>query len=218
MGVFKDIMAKVFGNSMSDEIENVLHDIEEKYENKQVEKTELKVVSLDFKEIPASREFSAEIFDADDEREYEVKLSYQVAPGFWAFESGAGEVDAAYAYVPEIRDEEAFTGWEYDMPYLAVVFDNMAYEVLEEYRTEGTIRSGAALEKVEHETIKFKSTYTRDHDKYVNYHFYRLDEEIDYHIQAYIPKACLGTQVEKEVLAALDFMAATYREERTPTE
>ena len=218
MGVFKDIMTKVFGNSMSDEIENVLHDIEEKYENKQVERTELKVIQLTGGGISGSREFSAEIFDTDDEREYEVKLSYQVAPGFWEFESGAGEVDAAYAYVPEVTDEEDFTGWEYDMPYLAVLFDSMAYEVLEEYRTEGTIRSGATLEKVEHETIKFKSTYSRDDDKYVNYHFYRLDQEIDYHIQAFIPKVCLGTQVEKDVLAALDFMATTYREERTPTE
>lgn len=94
----------------------------------------------------------------------------------------------------------------------------MAYEVLEEYRTEGTIRSGATLEKVEHATIKFKSTYTRDGDEYVNYHFYRLDEEIDYHIQAYIPKEYQGSRTEEEVLTALDFMAVTYREERTPTE
>lgn len=177
------------------------------------EKVELKTVELVLKNIDGSRECHNSTYDGVDDIFFNVEQYYSVAPGFWSFDSGAGEIDIAYTYDHDAKCQEESKGWETDMPYIAIMCDDTSYNIVKQYNSNGTVKSGNTLEKVNHDIMKYKSSYSREDGRYTQYHFYRFDSDIHYHIQAFVPNKCQGTEIEEKVLAALELMAATYREE-----
>ncbi len=222
-------LKNLLGGRVKDVVENVVDNVLDGGHNKGTAKTqtttakptakptaqkvELTTTELVLQDVDGSQEGTNTIFDADGDTEYRVEQYYTVAPGFWDFDSGAGEVDVSYAYEPEAKTYEESKGWETDEPYVAIMFDNTAYEMIQQYNKNQTVKVGRTLQKVNHDMMKYKSAYSREDGRYIQYHFYRFDEEIHYHIQAFVPNKYKGTEVEQKVLAALDLMAVTYREE-----
>lgn len=170
-----------------------------------------KTITLTSANIDGSKELSNVVYDNEDEKEYEVEQLYKVAPDFHPFQSGAGEVDVVYAYVPGLKEEDYFE-WDNSMPYLSIMFDQRAYDIVKKYKTTHTIKEGATLEKVQHPTMVYRTSYIHGDGKYVFYHFYRFSKELNYQVSAFIPNEVRNT--ETKVLAALELMADTYRENR----
>lgn len=174
-----------------------------------------KTITLTSQDIAGSKELSNVIYDNEEEKEYEVEQLYRVAPDFYQFSSGAGEIDVVYAYVPGLKEEDYFE-WNSSMPYIAIMFDQRAYDIVKKYETTNTVREGATLEKVQHPTMVYRTSYIQGDGKYVLYHFYRFSKDLNYQIAAFIPNGVRNTETETKVLAALDLMADTYRENRKP--
>lgn len=170
-------------------------------------------ITLTSTDIAGSKELSNVIYDNEDEKEYEIEQVYKVAPDFYQFSSGAGEVDVVYAYVPGLKEEDYFD-WDSSMPYLSIMFDQRAYDIVKKYETTNTVREGVTLEKVQHSTMVYRTSYIHSDGKYVFYHFYRFSKELNYQVSAFIPTGVRNTETETKVLVALDLMADTYRENR----
>lgn len=174
-----------------------------------------KTITLTSQGIAGSKELSNVVYDTEEEKEYEVEQLYQIAPDFYQFHSGAGEVDVVYAYVPGLKEDDNFE-WNSSIPYLAIMFDQRAYDIVKKYKTTNTIREGVTLDKVQHPTMVYKTSYIQSDGKYVFYHFYRFSDDLNYQIAAFIPNGVRNTETETKILAALDLMADTYRENRKP--
>lgn len=57
------------------------------------------------------------------------------------------------------------------MPYLSIMFDQRAYDIVKKYETTNIVREGAALEKVQHPTMVYRTFYIHGDGKYVFYLF-----------------------------------------------
>ncbi|MBQ9142138.1 MAG: hypothetical protein IJX63_10160 [Lachnospiraceae bacterium] len=221
MSFFKNLLKTV----VKEVVENVVENVADSGENRESAKAqatttrtteqrvELTTTELVLQDIDGSRECNHTTYDSDGDNECTVEAYYTVAPGFWWFDSGAGEIDMAYSYNPDIKSQEESRGWEVGEPYVAIMHDDISYQMVKQYKSNGTVKAGRTLQKVNHDIMKYKSSYSREDGRYIQYHFWRFDDDIHYHIQAFIPNKYQGTTVEQMVLAALDLMAATYREE-----
>lgn len=165
-----------------------------------------------------TREVSNVIYDTDaNGTDYEITQYFQMVSSFHVFNAGAAEIDTAYAYTPDISDIDAYCEWEPNTPAVSICFDERAYKIVEQYEKNGTIPPECTLSKVNHQSISYKTTYKLQNCIYICYHFRRgFDTNLYYQFEGFFPESDKGTNIELQVLTALNEMACTYREEQKP--
>ncbi len=209
-GLVKDVVENVKENVSDKETVTTYTTVEIPEAMNEPKATPIELVENEIpsNDIAGGEMYNSTTFGAEGDISYRVEMSYTLVPGFTEFDSSAAEVDVCYVY------DSQDGSWDDQKPYIAVMFDNMAYKILKEYNTTGIVKQEHTLEKIKHDTIKYKSVYSRTDGVYMQYHFYRYNDGIDYHLQVFIPKKYVGTDMEIKMSDALDLMASTYKEEK----
>lgn len=148
-----------------------------------------------------------EIFYGDGDSEYWT--SFQVNDAFKPAKSHAGEVDMLHTYAPN-----AEYGEEGTYPCLAILSDDVVYTAVEEFKETGIVKG--VLEY----TPLSGTFYFKARIRYYEHlmYFYGMDCCEGYFenqgLCLIYPKALVGTETERKLMAVLDKAAESYREER----
>lgn len=163
------------------------------------------------------RPVTNDFYDGDDAgQEYLITQSFLLKKEFHLFDSGAGEIDASYGYSPELL-EDAWCDWNIGDPYVAIGFNQSHYDIVKKYEADGTVSAGNTISRVQHSLAAYKTTRVDGNEIHVCYHFRRgCDTKLYYQFEGCYPSNQRGQELERVVLAALQTMVDTYKEERRP--
>ncbi len=141
--------------------------------------------------------------------EGEYRTTFRVNDAFKPAKSHAGEVDMLHTYAPndEYGEEGAY-------PCLAILSDDVVYTAVEKFKETGIVKG--ALEY----TPLSGTFYFKARIRYYEHlmYFYGMDCCEGYFenqgLCLIYPKALVGTETERRLMAVLDEAAESYREER----
>lgn len=143
----------------------------------------------------------------DEDSEY--LISFKVNDAFKEAKSHAGEVVMLHTYAPtkEYGEEGTF-------PCLAIMLDEAVYNAVDEYKENGTFAGAIEITAL---SGKFYFKAKMEYYKYMMY-FYGLDRCDGFWknngLCIVYPKAYVGTENERKLMAVLDEVAESYHEER----
>ena len=155
--------------------------------------------------------FEGIYFDEADGKEVQIKYSFSISGDFIETEIAAMEVHNSFLYFPLSDDKVDYE----KMPYLIIVnaAENFIYNAIEAYKNNKTIPEALTFEAIDSGKVYYKAK--------INYfgqilYMYALDRGFlwkNSYIGVVYNTDVLDTLLEKKLIAAVDQVAATYKEE-----